>query len=173
MTGQTELFLWRRTDWKGRRWVEDIFINASPSGYAAIIKSLRRMREHGREGTCRFASRPATREDVARISHETDHRTLKSTKKKPFAGFDVAERLREAGARMEWLGPLVIQWSADGLEDTLRLSGREVQLTLGSEGLEAFISECEAQSAGWGNEGCFGARLSYGLAFAPDWLGIE
>ena len=173
MAGSLDLFLWRRTDWKGRRWLEDVFINASPSTYTAMVESLRRMRAHSREGTCRFAARPATREDVVRIFHATDHRTMKPTKQKPHAGIDVEEELRKAGARMQWLGSLVIQWNTGDFADSLSLNGRAVHLALGTEGLEAFIDACEGQGAGWGNDGCFGTRLPIGLAFAPDWLGIE
>ncbi|HYI02130.1 hypothetical protein [Hyalangium sp.] len=169
-----ELFLWRRTDWRGQRWLEDVFINGSPVALTRMSTALRRMlTEHPPRGTCRFRARPATRADVARIFHETDHRTKKSTKKPPYEGLDVEEALRKAGARMEWLSTLTVQWSAETPGATLRLHGREVLLEAGTEAVQELADACEGQAGGWGNEGCFGSHLSSGLTFAPDWLGIE
>jgi hypothetical protein len=169
-----ELFLWRRTDWRGQRWVDDVFIHGSPAALTRMVTSLRRMLEsHPPRGTCRFRARPATRADVARIVEQTDHRTLKPRKPEPSAGVDVEELLRQSGARMEWLSGLTLDWSAEKPGATLTRNGSEVRLAAGTEAVHELIQACETQAAGWGNSGCFGERLSYGLTFAPDWLGIE
>jgi hypothetical protein len=168
-----DLFLWRRTDWRGQRWLEDVFIHGSPAALTRVATALRRMMEQPPQGTCRFRARPATRADVARVFHETDHRAMKSTKRPSFAGFDVEERLHKAGARMEWLSRLTVQWPAEEAGATLSLSGREVHLVAGTEAVQNILQACETQASGWGNDGCFGQHLSCGLNFAPDWLGIE
>ena len=169
-----ELFLWRRTDWRGQRWLEDVFIHGSPAALTRIVTALRRMLEsHPPRGTCRFRARPATRSDVARIAEQTDHRTQKPKKPERFEGFEVEELLRKSGARMEWLSGLTLEWSAEEQGATLTRNGLEVHLLVGTEEVNELILACEGQAAGWGNSGCFGHRLHYGLNFAPDWLGIE
>jgi hypothetical protein len=169
-----ELFLWRRTDWRGQRWLEDVFIHGSPASLTRIVTTLRRMLEsHPPRGTCHFRARPATGADVARIAQQTDHRTQKPRKPEPAVGVDVEELLRKAGARMEWLSLLTLEWSAEEPGATLTRNGREVHLRAGTEAVNELILACETQAAGWGNTGAFGYRLPYGLNFAPDWLGIE
>jgi hypothetical protein len=172
--GGLELFLWRRTDWRGQRWLEDVLIHGSPTSLTRIVTTLRRMLEsHPPRGTCRFRARPATRADVARIYEQTDHRTQKPRNPKPYTGIDVEEMHRRAGARMEWLSALTVEWSAEEQGATLTRNGREVHLRAGTEEVNDFIQACETQAAGWGNSGVFGQRLRCGLNFAPDWLGIE
>lgn len=166
-----DLFLWRRTDFRGQRYLPEIWANASPAGFDTILRGLQALATRGGQRT--FAARRPTQADDARIHHETDHRTMKPTTKKPYRGEDPEKILRAAGVRVEWLAGLEIRGGRGSRGSTLERRGGIIVLDLDEDGRLELAEACDLQRQGWGNDGCFGSRLSFGLCFAPDWLGVE
>lgn len=166
-----DLFLWRRTDFRGQRYLPEIYANASPAAFDTLVRGLDALARSAK-GQRSFPARKPTKADDARIHHETDHRSVKPTTKKPYAGDEPERILRAAGCRVEWLTALDIRWDRNG-SSSLERRGTVGVLELGDEGRLELKEACEGQRQGWGNDGCFGIRLSFGLCFAPDWLGVE